>query len=946
MKPYQLQGLSFLVYLYKNGLSGILGDEMGLGKTLQTLSLIQYLKENPNPANIGESERPFLVICPLSVLSSWVAEARKWAPELKILRFHGPSHERDRLKRIATGAEDIHGIPIRMAAPGRGNRRIGAGVDVVLTTYETFTSEKEWFKRVFVWRYTILDEGHKIKNNLSLISSALQGLSSEYRLILTGTPLQNNLTELWALLHWLYPEVFTKNTSDFFKNSFDLSHGKVDTTFIDHSRRLLELIMLRRMKSSPGVELGLPPKTEILLFVPLSPMQRFWYTRMLTNTNKGLLEELFIGAKEKEQATQTDMSHTESWENKDIDELELLDEQGALGADWEESKAIMTKALEQERTDDKKNSAWQKLMNLLMQLRKCCNHPYTLAGAAPEPYFLGEHVIAASGKMIVLEKLVDRLVLNEKKKVLIFSGFTKMLDLVEDLLALRGGDGRKFKYTRLDGRTSRARRNLGIRLFNEPDSIYKIMLISTRAGGLGVNLATASDVIMLDQDFNPQIMLQAEARAHRIGQKNPVTIYKLISQATVEEQMMGRIQKKLYLSAKVTESMRNIHSTSRRDRKKGPTGLEDDAPHLGTSELFTLVRRGTQALTHPQIDVDQMRGWEFEEMIDKCRDRPADYHVSEELSSRDNISKEDEHKWLSQMEQISTEIFEGQKLSRKKNKNNSLELDLDRKDRREGKNTTVMVGGFAISKESMGCAAWEAVPTLAGKDPRLADIKRDKKLEIQNQGHCQKCWDGGDIVVCSSCPRSYHIDCLPNQTFKARAESSYQFHCPQHECVDCSRKTTDAGGMIYRCRWCERGFCEDCLDWSKVQLIGENLKEYELLGYPEVVQAFYVKCPRCVDFHTENPHAQAFCESHADDYNKQHNLMSMGSSASAPELPDFEAESLTDATTLDDSGVTTPQTFEAEITASGRKRKAAVAALSTLSRPAKRPIIRLLVHPE
>jgi SWI/SNF-related matrix-associated actin-dependent regulator of chromatin subfamily A member 5 len=138
---------------------------------------------------------------------------------------------------------------------------------------------------------------------MSLISKALQGLQAEYRLILTGTPLQNNLSELWALLHWLYKDVFSEKTNDLFRTSFDLSKGQFSNAVLDDSRRLLELIMLRRMKNSPGVDLNLPPKTEILLFVPLSPMQRFWYTRLITRADQALLDEIFRGARHKEQAT-------------------------------------------------------------------------------------------------------------------------------------------------------------------------------------------------------------------------------------------------------------------------------------------------------------------------------------------------------------------------------------------------------------------------------------------------------------------------------------------------------------------------------------------------------------------------------------------------------------------------------------------------------------------
>ena len=417
----------------------------------------------------------------------------------------------------------------------------------------------------------------------------------------------------------------------------------------------------------------------------------------------------------------------------------------------------------------------------------------------------------------MLDKLITELVLKQKKKVLIFSGFTRMLDCCEDYLHLRIAD--QFKYVRLDGSTSRSRRNLGIRMFNKEDSEYRVMLISTRAGGLGINLATASDVIMLDQDWNPQIMLQAEARAHRIGQTKPVTVYKLCTQGTVEEQMMGRIQKKLYLSAKVTESMRDIHLQSA-TKKKGPGGriveaAEDDMPQLDTTQLMSLVRRGAQALARPELDVNEMLSWDFPTMLEKCKDQPADIHVSEQTQPGVSVKEEDEKKWLAQIEQVEARVFDGKKHTKVRDSNgyDGIAQEWSREERRIGKNTTVIVDGHVVSKESANCADWEAVPTLAGKDPRLAEPKREKKPAIVNQEvcsavrsptvpadkvqQCQVCWDGGKMILCSGCPRSYHYTCL-DKDFKSKSKGKMHFHCPQHQCADCEQNTTNAGGMLYR----------------------------------------------------------------------------------------------------------------------------------------------------
>ncbi|KFY68354.1 hypothetical protein V496_01151 [Pseudogymnoascus sp. VKM F-4515 (FW-2607)] len=969
MKSYQLSGLSFLVYLHRNGLSGILGDEMGLGKTLQTLSLIQHLKENePKRGQI----RPFLVICPLSVLSSWMAESRKWTPGLKVIRFHGPAKERDRVKKIASGEIDFYGnLTTRQKNKLKGRRTASGkpiidvdsasdyeeepGVDVVVATYESYQKEQGWFKRAFVWRYVVLDEGHKIKNDLSLISKALQGLQAEYRLILTGTPVQNNLAELWALLHWLYPEVFIAKTSELFAESFNLSKGQVKNDVLDASRSLLELIMLRRMKASNGVNLNLPPKTEVVLFVPLSPMQRFWYTRLITRADQGLLDDLFKDAKSKEQAAMKDDGEAANILTAEQDAaLKTLEDDMLVGSDeWKESRAILQETLrkeEEEATDSKdKSSSWRKLMNLLMQLRKVCNHPYQIQNAEPTDSVLGDHLILASGKFIVLEKLVKELVVKQKKKILIFSDFTRMLDLVEDFLAIRGGNGSEFRVARLDGSTSRARRNLAIRLFNDLASESRVMLISTRAGGLGINLTSATEVIFLDQDWNPQITVQAEARAHRIGQTKPVTIYKLVSQGTVEEQMLGRIQKKLYLSAKVTESLQDIHTKAGKS-KKGPGGrvadnVEDEMPQLSTGQLMSLVRRGTSAISRPEIDVNEMMSWDWATTVEKCKDQPADINVKKDTLPDSKVDEEEEAKWLGEMERVEAHVFEGKKLARAAGNGKATSSyrdiadEFNRADRRIGKNTTVMVDGFAISKESMNCKDWEAVPTYSGKDTRLAEPKRPKKAPITAQSHCQVCLDGGNLSLCNICPRAFHFTCL-NREFQSKTKG-WQFNCPQHQCADCDQKTTDAGGMLYRCRWCERAFCEDCLDFEKTSLIGDNTKEYELLGYYEQPNAFYVQCHKCTEHFAESPEDMRIVEVMAADIDRDYER-AVAAAAVAERIqaeekpvvvavasPASRAGSLSDGTTIETPGVATPVTMDVDdepvVAATGRsKRKSAM----------------------
>ncbi|KAF2103137.1 hypothetical protein NA57DRAFT_28830, partial [Rhizodiscina lignyota] len=868
LKDYQLTGLSYMVYLHDNGTSGMLGDEMGLGKTLQTLSLFQHLEERRERTSAekeGDEIRPYLVVCPLSVVSSWMAEAAKWAPKLNALRFHGAAHERAMLKKIAVGQMDRFGNASVKIRGAKGKRAItansfassseGGPYRLIITSYDTFAAEKAWFRQAFVWKYVVLDEGHKIKNSLAQVSAALQGIKAEHRLILTGTPLQNNMLEMWALLHWLYPDVFTDRTSELFKTSFDLTKGQVRTDVMDHARRLLELICLRRMKDSPTVNLGLPPKEEVLLYVPLTPMQRFWYTRMLTKAGDGLLNEVFHNAGLKEQS----VLRAEAAELAvGTDNDQRAEASTSTDNQWAETKQILQDALEQEQNDVSTKDLWRRLQNLVMQLRQICVHPYLLPNVAPEPYFLGEHIVMASGKFVVLHKLLQDLVLQRKKKVLVFSGFTKTLDLAEDLLALLGGDGSSFKYSRFDGGTSRARRNLSIRMFNQMPE-YQVMLISTRAGGLGINCQTASEVIFLDEDWNPQITLQAEARAHRIGQTQPVTMYKLCTQGTVEEQMLGRIRKKLYLSTKITESMRNVHSSPTKGRKgKGPGTSTDDMPQMDTGTLKSLIRRGAQTLSHANIDPTEMLSWDVETILDKCRDKPSDTSL-DASSAGETVPEADEKEWLAMMERVECAVFEGKQVHRETWKESPLlPEDISREDRRRDKNTTVMVDGYAVNKESLLCGDWEAVPTLAGKDPRLADRVRAKRPLINSQEYCQVCWDGGELVLCASCPRSYHHDCLSDEA-KAKMKG-ISFYCPQHNCYDCGKNNANAGGMLYRCRWCSHAYCEDCFDFDGSTLLGNNLIEYETLGYDENATAFYVECAPCLAHHREDKDMAMFIE--------------------------------------------------------------------------------------
>ena len=376
---------------------------------------------------------PSLVICPLSVLYSWCSELEKWAPDLKYLRLHSSClDEREKQKKAFTEKATSY--------------------DVVVTTYDMAkvpSLASLWSRMHF--NYLVLDEGHKIKNAESLISQGVRHIHCENKLILTGTPLQNNLVELWSLLNFLYPDIFT--TTQPFTDAFDIVHNSVDKEKLVEAHDLLDLFMIRRMKDE--VEKLMPPKIETQVICPLSQTQVFWYKAIL-------MKDLSLLAR------MTD---------------KVQAQQAGDGSDKQAAPA-----------------ATSQLNNLIMQLRKCCLHPFLFDGAELDIEATTlQDLIAASGKLATLDKLL-RSLFQKGHRTVLFSQFTSVLDILDDYCRMRG-----WKYCRFDGSTPRARRNFIINQFNAPDSDRFVFLMSTRSGGMGLNLQTADTCILFDSDWNPQV---------------------------------------------------------------------------------------------------------------------------------------------------------------------------------------------------------------------------------------------------------------------------------------------------------------------------------------------------------------------------------------------------------------------------------------------------------
>jgi len=486
LRQYQIAGLNWMANLYQNGINGILADEMGLGKTLQCISLLCWLRE------VKGYNAPYLVLAPKSTLTNWVREFKNWAPVFKVVHFHGDKDERARLI-----AEDL--------VPG--------GFDVCITSYEMVIREQPAFRK-FAWRYLIVDEAHRMKNEESKLSQVLRSFDSHSRLLITGTPMQNNLHELWALLNFLLPDVFS--SADQFSEWFDLTDKKVEQEVISQLHKVLRPFLLRRVKND--VEGSIPPKKELIVYTQLSAMQRDQYKNIL---------------------------------KRDMDAL------------YQSSGAALTQ-----------NKS--RLLNLVMQLRKCCNHPYLFEGVEDkslDPF--GDHLVTNAGKMMVLDKLLLRL-MKEQSRVLIFSQMTRVLDLLEDYCVYRQRMGDPFTYCRIDGSTAGVDRQDAIDAFNVKDSTVFIFLLSTRAGGLGINLQTADVVVIYDSDWNPQADLQAMDRAHRIGQKREVKVFRFVTQDSIEEKVLERAELKLQMDFAVIQAGR----------------LAEKSKNLSKEEALSAVRYG------------------------------------------------------------------------------------------------------------------------------------------------------------------------------------------------------------------------------------------------------------------------------------------------------------------------------------------------------------------
>ena len=710
LRDYQVEGVNWMLQMYDRGLNMVLADEMGLGKTLQTITFLAYLKFERSAI-----AAPSLIVVPLSVINAWCQEFQRWCPSMCVIKFHTSSKgEKERLK------EKLRADPLKF--------------DAVITTYEMLNSSgvgNIFLGHNIIWKYVVIDEGHKIKNEHSEISKTVSKIKSLGKVLLTGTPLQNNLHELWALLRYLEDDIFVDSSR--FDEAFDLTHNLCNDQKLEDAHHLLRLFQLRRLKSE--VEFTLPPKHEMKLMVGLTEEQKVW-ARKLMLRNKKLLLQIELGLRQ-----------------------------------------------EHEGAEDVESDEWKRLNNLFMQLRKICNHPYCLNGA--EIGFDGstdEKLVQSSGKLLVLDKLLAKLH-AKGHRVVLFSQFVSVLNILEDYLNMRD-----WSYCRLDGSTGRTRRTLDLRVFNATGSKTFIYLMSTRAGGLGINAQTADTCILYDSDWNPQVDLQAMARVHRIGQKKKVHVYRLVTKGTVEERILQRAEKKLYLDKMVN-----------RDSTRSSVKYEK----MGKKEMLQMMKFGCAAVFgNSGKDEGGYNTGTIEytdEELDKIIDRDTDWSTA---GKEQSVADFKATQAAFDFRKIFLENEVNKTLPKKRPEKPTVVFDAGVK--RKRKQTTIQIHGHAV-KTANNYTMESGIQTISGSSTNGSSPDKKRKLMIAGRDYehddvCLICWDGGNLICCDQCSASFHVNCLKSSGYATEvlgALGKLTFQCPHHTCRRCGRKAARQAVFFY-----------------------------------------------------------------------------------------------------------------------------------------------------
>ncbi|ORY88017.1 SNF2 family N-terminal domain-domain-containing protein [Leucosporidium creatinivorum] len=550
LKDFQRVGVDWMIARHMNASGCLLADEMGTGKTIQSIAFLAYLRE--------QGMHSFnLVVCPKAVLGNWELEFRRFAPSMPIMVYKGNPTERKALRaemrRLANAGDD-------------------SALPTILTTYSFVRSDKTLLARSdtkhdphFEFGVLVIDEAQNIKSAKTKTHQALKQYAVDFRLLLTGTPLQNNLDELYALLSFILPEVF--NDAEAWTASFNfdsltsadgsaLSKADEFALLVAQLHLIVKPFMLRRLKKD--VQKDLPLKKEYILRAPMTERQRELDLSARNKSLRALLIKESMSTSEPSAtpppAIETDEpgqtisqragrrksgknTYVELTDGEFFDEMENPHER-----ETQTAEEVMEMAREANDKSSRSRINNQRLDSMIMSLRLVANHPYltdksAMVNVGSEEWM--KDVVAMSGKMMLLDRMLPKL-FAEGHKVLIFSQFTTQLDII----AAWADVVKEWGYYQIGGGSPADQEEIDDFNTNTDEDSCKLFLLSTRAGGVGLNLVGADTVIIFDSDWNPQNDLQAMDRAHRIGQTKPVLVFRFETENSIDGLIIDRATRK------------------------------------------------------------------------------------------------------------------------------------------------------------------------------------------------------------------------------------------------------------------------------------------------------------------------------------------------------------------------------------------------------------------
>lgn len=851
LRSYQVEGVKYLLDHFHRGLSCVLSDDMGLGKTAQVSSFLHVLWR------LHSIPGPHLIICPLSTITNWVRELNRWAPALKVMKYHGNRKDRSRQKYSCDPSSDY------------STHRHHFGV--VVTTPAIFNQDKGFFLHR-TWVVVAVDEAHVLKNSNSRITSLSRKLTACFRLAVTGTPIQNNIQEVFSILGFLFPSITVM------EGNFE---DDDPATAVTACTKILSHLMLRRTKSQ--LLLGLPPRIDH----PVTMLEpTFVQQELLRLMCRGALEDRDAFLQGHLTHQRMVCSHplslrlTAKTSSTTHFEHHLSLHNGSGAFSFNENLTAPTES-ESKGNHSSSSSIIQRLTSAGISLQE-------------------QSIIHCSAKMRYLDSVLPRLQ-KDGHRCLIFTNFTSVLDLLEGFCVLRG-----YSYERLDGSCSRVERELSLLRFNNVSSSCFLFLITTSAGGVGITLTGADTVILLDANFNPQLDRQAADRAHRIGQTREVHVYRLCLSNTLEEYIHEVSEYKASLGDMIVVhasggTIGRVTGTDTCDASKATTttvnststsstasNLDPDSTTVSRSSSSPTTSSATSFPSSGSVNFN-LSGVEIRRFLESHQQRSrkrfeecAAAHLSALPSSSGSSAiwkaerNSEEEKVLADTRSRPLLIGENDDsdarpfcdavLTESDEENTAFTMDralieeLLSLERESDKDVGMHFGGSRRQADDGGTSVSRLSPRVQANICFVCD-ERMHKME--------------PLYHCTICPKAYHAECVgERKPLPGHGLPQRHWTCPRHRCFTCDKAAASSDGAIFMCYSCPRAYCFDCLPsfFLELEEKGEELryvhKTYEGMkeeGVPVRTWCYYLQCHRCSNMEQDSSSSSSEVSSGASD---------------------------------------------------------------------------------